>query len=233
MNFKKLNLILFLVLLSPLAWADKVLISKEYLYKGYNLHFDTNENGVADLTEYHSLSGTLLREEFDGDENENPEKTISHFKIRNATIHVSDTNDDGIIDDEIYELGDRAYHFKDKNFDDVYDEFEIYSDSTGRNTPIYVQDISYSEMRDRIYLPARFFNDAKAEAQKNNNESLVEFYEQELQHWNLVTLEKYRELETLFQEAKGTNKWEALLNKTREYLDYPSNAMIPIEIPAR
>ena len=219
-----------LVLLSPLAWADKVLLSKEYQYKGYNLKFDTNNNGAADLTEYYSLSGTLLREEFDGDENESPEKSISHFKIRNVTTHVSDTNNDGIIDEEIYELGDRAYHFKDTNADEIYDQFDIYSEPTGRNTPIYVQDISYSYMQDRIYLPALFFKDAKAEAQKNNNESLVEFYEQELQHWNLVTQEKYRELETLFQEAKKTNKWEALLNKTREYLEYPSNAMIPIEI---
>ena len=45
-----------------------------------------------------------------------------------------------------------------------------------------------------------------------------------------MTLAKYRELEILFQETKRTNKWESLLNKTREYLGYPSNTLIPITI---
>ena len=228
---KKLYLILLLIFLSPLAWADKVLLSKEYQYKGYSLHFDTNNNGQPDLEEYYSLSDVLLGKEFDNNEDGKPEKSIDYFKIRNVIIYTLDTNNDESTDEIIFELGDRAYHVIDQNNDNSYDEFRIYSDPKGRNTLIYSEDIAFPKDNDgTIYFVIDFLKYAEEKAHQNMDAALRRFYKKELEHWNVVTLAKYRELETLFQEAKRTKKWELLLDKTREYLSYPSNTFIPITI---
>src|SRR3989338_9149425 len=228
---KKLYLILLFILLCPPAWADKVLLSKEFKYKGYGLHFDTNNNGQPDLEEYYSLSDVLLVEEFDNNEDGKPNKTIDYFKIRNVIIYTIDTNNDESTDEIIFELGDRAYHLIDQNNDNSYDEFRIYSDPKGRNTLNYSEEITFPKDNDgTIYFVIDFLKYAEEKTHQNMDAALRRFYKKELEHWNVVTLAKYRELEILFQETKRTNKWESLLNKTREYLGYPSNTLLPITI---
>ena len=171
-------------------------------------------NGVYDTWYYYSYDNKPLREEYDFNEDGNIDKTTEWVNIKNVVIDTENKNSDQKIDRVVFDYtpfqeqntSGHKYEFRDIDLDGIFDEFVAFT-------------------------PAEFLPRQVHEPVAPSVEFLVTMLEKlNLQDEKYFVLErtytKYAEL----QRLRSKEEWQVLFQKTREYLDLPSDQVLPVEL---
>ncbi len=185
----------------------------QYIFKS----IDENNDGKFDHWIRESFTGNILWESFDYNKDGKVDKVIENIDIKNATKVTQDTNFDDQNDVLIFIFKKREYKFIDSDHNGFFDELDI-TCKVNHRTWIEKKISEYKISASIIYFfPFKFLID-----QLSNNDA----FQEDLTYVLQQTSEKYEILQTLLKEKK----WDLLFKKTREYLNLPSNKILPIEL---
>ncbi len=196
--------------------TQEVFLGEEDWLSGIRKSYDRNADGKADKWLHYSYRGDMTAEDYDNNYDDWPDQFVEYVRIKNFVRRSFDTHFDGKDDRVIFEFPDRNYEFNDNDQDGFFDKFAI---SNKENTVLTSKDI-HTQWDSSLSFLIEFFT-------QNS-------YTKETKYIARITSSKYIELQLLLDEAQkdptNKEKWQGLLDKTREYLDLPSQTILPIEI---
>ncbi len=178
----------------------------------------------ADKWIYTSYNGQPLKEEYDLNADGFIDVLIEWIRIKNLKLVIEDKNYDGTVDRLTYYFPNQVYELKDGNYDRVLDEVMVRNlfDKTLDKTIAINHRINQLRSMTRL-IPQWIDLLLDVLEERKLTEEL---------NYAIGTLrEKYVELKALLEEALASEDqrlWSALLDKSREYLDLPSDEMIPV-----
>ncbi|MBI3018127.1 MAG: hypothetical protein HYY62_09115 [Deltaproteobacteria bacterium] len=210
----------FLSLLSSTStvWAQEARHSTRFHMRVYEYDFFPSGstigkpgNGVYDNWVYFSYNNQVLKEEYDFNEDGFIDRTVEWVRIKKVVIETEDKNFDKKVDILLFDFSPFAlntttykYEFRDTNYDGYYDTFFIH-------TPTM---IAQKEIHEPIDTSIQFLIQT-LEKTGLNEEKIFPLGQ---------TFSKMAEIQTLLLKKK----WDLFFQKTREYLDLPSNDILPV-----
>ena len=195
----------------PLAVSQEVksFISSRYHYT--LTQKDRNSDGKYDAWIYESLRKEPIKEEYDENFDGIIDHTIEWIRMKNVKVESRDKNFSGSRDEIIFYYPKRQYVLVDEINYDRYKYFDrlFIKDEKGTLISKHVIDDE---------IPSQLVPSLLVDLliKKELNEEKLYVLDQ--------TFKKYAEIQYLLNRKK----WDLLLEKTREYLDFPSNDTLPI-----